>query len=95
MGYWGRLWSDPRKSNKHHHRNDAEEIHPDIYEHFGIIPIIIRKKMVYPKWFTKDGFPLCPWGTPMNPKGIEYDRNKDKIRPLQGVSGIGADASPM
>ena len=28
---------------------DAEEIHHDIYEFFGIIPIIIRKKMVYPK----------------------------------------------
>jgi len=40
---------------------DAEEIHHDIYEHFDIIPIIIRKKMVYPKEFTKEGFPLCPW----------------------------------
>jgi hypothetical protein len=57
---------------------DAEEIHQDIYKHFGIIPIIIRKKMVYPKGFTKDGFPFCPWGTPMKPKGIEYDRKRTK-----------------
>jgi hypothetical protein len=54
------------------------EIHQDIYEHFDIIPIIIRKKMVYPKGFTKDGFPVCPWGTPMKPKGIEYDRKRTK-----------------
>jgi hypothetical protein len=55
---------------------DAEEIHQDIYEQFDIIPIIIRKKMVYPKGFTTEGFPLCPWGTPMKPKGIEYDRKR-------------------
>jgi hypothetical protein len=36
---------------------DAEEIHHDIYEFFGIIPVIIRKKMVYPKEFTPDGYP--------------------------------------
>jgi hypothetical protein len=42
---------------------DTEEIHQDIYEQFDIIPIIIRKKMVYPKGFTTDGFPLCPWAS--------------------------------
>ena len=47
---------------------DAEEIHQDIYEHFDIIPIIIRKKMVYPKGFTTDGFPLCPWGVSLKPR---------------------------
>jgi len=58
---------------------DAEEIHHDIYEQYdGIIPVIIRKKMVYPKEFTEDGFPLCPWGIPMKPKGIEYDRKRTK-----------------
>jgi hypothetical protein len=57
---------------------DADEIHHDIYELFAIIPVIIRKKMVYPKGFTKDGFPLCPWGIPMKPKGIEYDRKRTK-----------------
>lgn len=57
---------------------DAEEIHHDIYEHFDIIPIIIRKKIVYPKGFTKDGFPLCPWGMPMKPKGIEYEHRRTK-----------------
>ena len=44
---------------------DAEEIHHDIYEFFDIIPVIIRKKMVYPKGFTSDGYPLCPFGFPM------------------------------
>ena len=57
---------------------DAEEIHHDVYEHFDIVAIIIRKKMVYPKGFTADGFPLCPWGMPMKPKGIEYDRKRTK-----------------
>jgi len=57
---------------------DAEEIHEDIYEHFDIIPIIIRKKMVYPRGFTKDGFPLCPWGIPMKPRGIEYEHRRTK-----------------
>jgi transposase len=37
--------------------HDTDEIHHDIYELF----VIIRGKMVYPKGFTKDGFPLCPW----------------------------------
>ena len=57
---------------------DAEEIHQEIYEHFGIIPIIIRKKMAYPEGFTKNGFPLCPWGVPMKPRGIEYEHRRTK-----------------
>jgi len=57
---------------------DAEEIHHDIYEFFGIIAIIIRKKMVYPKGFTKDGYPLCPWGFAMKPKVIDYERKKTR-----------------
>jgi hypothetical protein len=57
---------------------DTEDIHHDIYEHFGIIPIIIRKKMVYPEGFTKEGFPLCPWGLTMRPKGIEYENRRTK-----------------
>lgn len=55
---------------------DAEEIHHDIYASFGIIPVIIRKKMVYPKTFSKEGYPLCPWGIPMKPKGIDYERQR-------------------
>jgi hypothetical protein len=47
---------------------DADEDHEDIYEFFDIIPIIIRKKMVYPKGFSKDGYPLCRWGFSMKPK---------------------------
>lgn len=58
---------------------DAEEIHHDIYEFFGIIPIIIRKKMVYPKGFTADGYPLCPWSFPMKPKGIDYERKRTRF----------------
>lgn len=57
---------------------DTEEIHHDIYEMFGIIPIIIRKKMVYPKGFTADGYPLCPWGFTMKPRGIEYRHRRTK-----------------
>jgi len=51
---------------------DSEEIHQDIYEYYEITPVIIRKKMVYPKGFTKDGFPLCPFNYPMRRKGIDY-----------------------
>jgi len=57
---------------------DAEEIHHDIYEFFDIIPIIIRKKMVYPKGFTTDGYPLCPFGYPMRRRGIEYKQRRTK-----------------
>ena len=57
---------------------DTEEIHHDIYEFFGIIPIIIRKKMVYPIGFTKDGYPLCQWGLAMKPRGIEYKQRRTK-----------------
>jgi len=57
---------------------DTEEIHHDIYEFFEIIPIIVRKKMVYPKGFTRDGYPLCPWGLPMKPRGIDYARKRTR-----------------
>jgi hypothetical protein len=57
---------------------DAEEIHHDIYEFFDIIPIIIRKKMVYPKGFTDDGYPVCPFGFPMKRRGIEYQQKRTK-----------------
>jgi hypothetical protein len=57
---------------------DAEEIHETIYDHFEIIPVIIRKKMVYPKGFTAEGYPLCPWGFTMKPKGIDYHCRRTK-----------------
>ena len=57
---------------------DSEEIHHDIYEFFGIIAVIIRKKMVYPKGFTKDGYPLCPSGFAMKPKVIDYQRKRTR-----------------
>jgi len=57
---------------------DTEEIHHDIYEFFDIIPIIIRKKTVYPKGFTRDGYPLCLFGFPMKPRGIEYKQKRTK-----------------
>ncbi len=57
---------------------DTEEIHHDIYEFFGIIPIIIRTKMVYPKGFAKDGYPLCLGGFAMKPRGIEYKQKRTK-----------------
>jgi len=57
---------------------DAEEIHDGIYEQFQIIPIIFRKKMVYPNSFTKSGFPLCPFGYAMQKKSIDYKRKRTK-----------------
>ena len=57
---------------------DTEEIHRIIYEKYNIIPIIIRKKMVYPKNFTKSGFPLCPFGYVLRKKNIDYKRKRAK-----------------
>jgi hypothetical protein len=57
---------------------DTEDIHRDIYEQYQLIPIIIRKKMVYPKKFTKSGFPLCPFGYVLKKKGIDYQRKRTK-----------------
>ncbi len=57
---------------------DAEEIHHGIYEFFDIIPIIVRKKMVYPKRFTKEGYLLCLFRLPMKPRGIEYKQKSTK-----------------
>ena len=57
---------------------DAEEIHDGIYEQYQLIPIIIRKKMVYPKNFTNSGFPLCPFGYAMRKKSIDYKRKRTK-----------------
>jgi len=57
---------------------DTEEIHHDIYEFFDIIPIIVRKKMVYPKRLTDEGYPLCLFGLPMKPRGIEYKQKRTK-----------------
>lgn len=57
---------------------DAEDIHEEIYEYFEIIPIIIRKKISYPKGFDTYGFPLCPYGFSTRRKGIEYNHKRTK-----------------
>lgn len=57
---------------------DTDDIHQDIYELYHLIPIIIRKKMVYSKQFTKSGFPLCPFGYILKKKGIDYQRKRTK-----------------
>ena len=62
---------------------DSEEIHHDICEFFDIIPVIIRKKMVYPKGFTKDGYPSCLWGFEMKPRGIDYKRKRTQYACLK------------
>ncbi len=57
---------------------DAEEIHRMLYELYGLIPIIIRKKMAYPKGFTKTGYPICPFGYALTRVGIDYKRKRTK-----------------
>lgn len=57
---------------------DNEEIYQIIYESYDIIPVIIRKKVAYPKGFTKDGCPLCLLGYPMKRAGIDYDLERTK-----------------
>jgi hypothetical protein len=34
--------------------------------------------MFYPKGFINDGYPLCPGGFAMKPKGIEYKHKRTK-----------------
>lgn len=48
---------------------DSEEIHTGIYEDFDIIPVIIRKKMVYPKGFTPKWSPSLSLSLPPQDKG--------------------------
>jgi len=57
---------------------DAEEIHRTLYETYNMLPIIIRKKMVYPKKFTKAGYPICPFGYALTRSGIDYKRKRTK-----------------
>jgi len=57
---------------------DAEPIHRKLYEDYDIIPIIIRKKTVYPKGFTADGVPLCIWGQQMSRTGVDYARKRSR-----------------
>lgn len=57
---------------------DAEEIHRDIYKKYNIIPVIIRKKMVYPKGFNSLGIPLCNFGYPLTKAVIDYKRARTK-----------------
>lgn len=57
---------------------DAEEIHKGIYENHNIIPVIIRKKMVYPRGFNSEGTPLCNFGYPLSKAVLDYKRNRTK-----------------
>jgi len=57
---------------------DSEEIHKTIYEHYHIIPVIIRKKMVYPKRFDSQGTPLCDFGYPLIKTVLDYGRGRTK-----------------
>jgi len=58
---------------------DAEQIHKGLYQEFGLIPIIIRKKMEFPKGFDEKGHPPCPGGYPMKRKNIDYKRRRTKF----------------
>ena len=57
---------------------DTEPIHQKLYEDYEIIPVIIRKKAVYPKGFDPDGIPLCIWGQRMTRTGIDYKRKRTR-----------------
>ena len=57
---------------------DAEHIHQGIFENYGIIPIIVRKKLTYPKRFTEEGIPLCPLGHKMTKAVVDYKRQRTK-----------------
>ena len=57
---------------------DAESIHQKLYEDYEIIPVIIRKKIAYPKGFAPDGIPLCIWGQRMKRTGVDYRRKRTR-----------------
>lgn len=57
---------------------DAEDIHKSIYEDYNIIPVIIRKEMVYPKGFSPEGIPICNFGYPLIKTGIDYKRKRSR-----------------
>jgi hypothetical protein len=57
---------------------DTEPIHQKLYENYEIIPVIIRKKTVYPKGFNADGIPLCIWGQQMSRVVVDYARKRSK-----------------
>jgi len=57
---------------------DTDEIHKGIYENYNIIPVIIRKKMVYQKGFNIEGIPLCDFGYPLTKTGIDYKRKRTR-----------------
>ena len=57
---------------------DTEEIHKGIYEDYDAIPVIIRKKMVYPKGFNSAGTPLCDFGCPLTKAVLDYKRGRTK-----------------
>ncbi len=57
---------------------DSDEIHQVLYKTYNLLPIIIRKKMVYPKGFTRAGYPLCPFGYALTRIGIDYKRKRTK-----------------
>lgn len=57
---------------------DSEEIHHELFESYNIIPVIIRKKLVYPKGFHSEGSPLCTWGHRMTKIVIDYKRKRTK-----------------
>ena len=57
---------------------DTEHIHQGIFEGYGIIPIIVRKKLTYPKGFSKAGIPLCPLGYKMIKAVVDYKRRRTK-----------------
>ena len=58
---------------------DTDEIHKGIYENYNIIPVIIRKKMVYQKGFNIEGIPLCNFGYPLTKTGIDYKRKRTRF----------------
>ena len=58
---------------------DTEDIHKTLYERYHIIPVIIRKKITYPKGFNKAGYPLCPFGYAMTRIAIDYKRKRTKF----------------
>lgn len=57
---------------------DSEDIHRNIYENYDLVPVIIRRKMVYSKGFTKSGIPLCPFGYSLKKKVVDYHRKRTK-----------------
>ena len=62
---------------------DCEDVHRQIYEQFGIIPVIIRKKNIKrPRSFSLNYVPCCKYHFELHKTGIDYKLKRTRYQCL-------------